>query len=235
MFHSRMPVELGPVRSARTGDLDLLAAMNRPVFGYSGANAGVTTWLRSAAESGVLLEYSAQNRPCYRREPTRPGPHNLLVDPTCALAASATAGPAAPLWAIDSTWTAPAGAATAPDSTFAVAMDGVAVEWTWDAPSRTYRRSQDGGPHLTASGRQLTASNVVEVFTDYVPSPVDGRSPVPVSVGTGSATVHRSGIAIRATWSRPTVYDRFTFFEPQTGLPILLDSGTTFLELTRNR
>ena len=235
LFHSRLPGELGPVRSARTGDLDLLAAMNRPVFGYSGANAGVIAWLRSAAASGVLLEYSAQNRPCYRREPTRPGPHNLLVDPTCALAASSTAGPAAPLWTIDPTWTVPVGVASAPDSTFAVAMDGVAIEWTWDARSRTYLRSQDGGHHLTASGQQLAARNVVEVFTDYVPSPVDNRSPVPVDVGTGSATVHRSGVAIRATWSRPSVYDRFAFFEPSTGLPILLDSGTTFLELTRSR
>ena len=40
LFHSRTPAVLGPVRSARTGDLDLLAAMNRPVFAYSGANAG---------------------------------------------------------------------------------------------------------------------------------------------------------------------------------------------------
>jgi hypothetical protein len=233
LFHSQLPAALGPVRSARTGDLDLLAAMNRPVFGYSGANAGVNSWIRSAADSAVLVPFGALERPCYRREPSRPGPHNLLVDPACAIDTSSIAGPAGPLWTIDPAWTPPAGAVTAPDSTFTVPMDGVAVEWTWDPRAGAYLRSQDGVPHLAESGAPIAARNVVHISTDYVPSAVDSRSPVPISVGTGIAVVHRNGIAIRANWTRPTVYDRFSFYDPVTGLPVLLDRGMTFVELSR--
>ena len=99
LFHTNQP-EVGPVRSARTSDLDLLSAMNRPVFAYSGANVGVNAWIGSAASSGVLVDFSAQRNGCYRRTADRPGPHNLLFDVTCAVGLAPTAGPARPLWDI---------------------------------------------------------------------------------------------------------------------------------------
>ena len=84
-------------------------------------------------------------------------------------------------------------------------MDGVRVEWTWDAASSTYLRSQDGQPHVAVSGARIAADNVVELATTYIPSPVDARSPNPITVGSGIAVVHRDGMAIPATWSRATV------------------------------
>ena len=235
LFHSRTPAVLGPVRSARTGDLDLLAAMNRPVFAYSGANAGVTEWIASATASGLLVDYTAQRRPCYFRTPDRPGPHNLLLDPTCSqpVAAADTPGPARPMWPIDAGWAPPAGVAATPDTTFPVPMDGVAVTWAWDAATGVYVRSQDGEPHVAASGARLAASNVVVLSVVHVPSPVDARSPNPITVGTGSAVVHRDGVAIAAVWSRATPYDGLAFLDVGTGAPLPLDTGVTFVELTR--
>ena len=233
LFHTNLPDVVGPVRSARIGDLDLLSAMNRPVFAYSGANPGVTDWISSAARSDVLVDYTALHNPCYFRTADRPGPHNLLLDPTCAVDNSPTAGPARPLWHIDSSWVAPVNSAVVADTPFTVPMDGVVVDWTWDSATGTYLRSQDGQPHLTESGVQLSARNVVEVTTTYVPSPVDARSPTPITVGTGTAVVHRNGKAISATWSRATPYDQFEFADTATGQPVPLNTGTTFIELTR--
>ncbi|MGI9644269.1 MAG: DUF3048 domain-containing protein [Ilumatobacteraceae bacterium] len=48
LFHSDVPAEIGPVRSARTTDMELLPAMNRPVLAWSGGNAGVTKWVDAA-------------------------------------------------------------------------------------------------------------------------------------------------------------------------------------------
>ena len=62
LFHSNLPTAVGPVRSARTGDLDLLTAMNRPVFGFSGANPGVTQWIDSAEGSGVLVSETRKEK-----------------------------------------------------------------------------------------------------------------------------------------------------------------------------
>jgi hypothetical protein len=231
LYQSALPASLGPVRSARTSDVDLLTAMNRPVFSYSGSNPGVAAWLDSAESSGILVDFSAQEHGCYARRDDRPGPHNLGFDPACALAASPAAGPARPLWHMRATWAAPPGVPSAPDASFTVPMAGVAVGWTWDATSGTYLRSQDGLPHVADGGVRIVADTVVEIVTEYVPSPVDERSPHAVTTGSGSAVVHREGRAYPATWTRATAYDGWIFHAPD-GTEIPLDVGRTFLELT---
>ena len=237
LFHSRTPDVLGPVRSARTADLDLLSAMNRPVFAYSGANAGVNDWIRAAASSGVLVDFTAQRNGCYSRSPERAGPHNLLLDPNCALAASTTGasagGPARPLWTIAAAWTPPNDPGITNDTAFTLEMDGVHVGWVWDSTSGLYLRWQDSQPHLAVSGAQISARNVVEIGTTYIPSPVDARSPNAVTVGTGNAVVHRNGKAVPVVWMRETAYDPYTFVDAATGQPVPLDTGTTFIELER--
>jgi hypothetical protein len=235
LYQTHLPGQVGPVRSARTGDIDLLAGMNRPVFGYSGANAGVTTWIRSAAGSGVLVDFSALNSPCYVREPSRPAPHNLLLDASCAtsVAAARAPGQARALWAIDGAWTPPPAVGATPDTTFGVRMDGVGVAWTWDRAAGVYVRSQDGAAHVAASGARIAARNVVEIAATHVPSPVDARSPNPITVGSGTAIVHRAGASINATWSRATALAPFVFRDAATGNLVALDTGTTFIHLTR--
>jgi hypothetical protein len=233
LFHSRTPPTVGPIRSARTADLDLLTAMNRPVFAFAGANVGTTAWIDSAESAGVLYDYSSLVRPCYFREPTRPGPHNLLLGAGCALGVATDAGPAARLWDHDPAWTPPTGVSSTADTTFTVPMDGVVVDWMWDAASSRYLRWQDGAPHLDVDGVQLAFDNVVEIRAVHTPSPIDARSPHPITVGTGEAVVHRDGRAIPAVWSRATPYDPFRFFDPATGSPVPLDTGTTFVQISR--
>lgn len=233
LFQTFQPTDVGPVRSARTQDIDLLAAMNRPVFAYSGANPGVSAWLASASASGMVADWSAQRNPCYRRATEKPGPHNLVLDVACAAQRAAGAGAASALWPIDGTWSAAGVSGTSADASFPVPMDGVAVEWTWDAASRSYLRSQDGEAHVTMSGARIAAANVVVLAVAYRPSPVDARSPAAVSVGTGSGVVHRDGVTIPIVWSRPTEFDAFELRHAVTGQVIPLQVGTTFVELTR--
>ena len=83
------------------------------------------------------------------------------------------------------------------------------------------------------AGTQISARNVVEISTVYVPSPVDARSPTPITVGSGTAVVHRNGTAIPVTWSRATPYDPYDVRRTATGQPIMLNTGTTFIELVR--
>ena len=231
LFQTDLPATIGPTRSARTGDLDLLSSMNRPVFAYSGANPGVTAWIGSADSAGVLVDFSAQTNGCYARRSDRPGPHDLDIDPSCAIERAADAGSAQPMWRIDGSWSPPDAVETRPDTSFTVPMNGVTVAWTWDAASRTYLRSQDGQPHLADEDRRIAANTVAVLATDYVPSIVDERSPHAVTTGSGPAVVHRDGRAIPGTWSRPTPYDDFVF-HASDGTEIPLDTGTTWLELS---
>ncbi len=237
MFHTNLPDRVGPVRSARTGDLDLFAAMNRPVLAWSGGNRGVTNWIESAERSNLLVNFTAQRNPCYQRTSSRRIPHNLLLDPTCAtntaLEREVPPGPARPFFWVDPDWEPAPEAAGTPDETFRVEMDGVAVDWTWDAESGSYLRSQNGNPHVAISGNRIAVQNVIELFTDHPPSPVDARSPNPVTVGGGRAVVHRAGQRIEAVWGRATPYEAFGFSDAATGTPIRLAGGKTFIELAR--
>ncbi len=233
LFHSRQPSLIGPIRSARTADVDLLIGMNQPIFGASGSNPGVGAWLDSASSSSLLVNAMAQRSPCYRRESSRPGPHNLFFEPQCARDTIAAGGPARPLWSIDGDWAPPSEVTTTADGSFEVRMDGVSVGWTWDPGSGSYLRSQDGAPHLS-DGRRLTAANVVVLAVDHPPSPVDARSPNPVSVGSGPGMLHRDGLAIPITWTRAEATDEFTFEARTAGVDVPLDEGTTFVELIRS-
>jgi hypothetical protein len=235
LFHTRRPDRVGPIRSARTGDLDILASMNRPILAWSGGNQGVTNWIESAARSGVLINFTAQQSPCYNRTSSRSAPHNLQLNPLCAIDNAPSAGPARPLWAINADWTASSDIGAAPQTNFSVAMDGVAVDWAWDAGIGKYLRSQNGGRHVAASGNQIAVENVVEMSTFHAPSPVDARSPNPITVGAGEAVIHRNGVTIPGTWLRESAYDGFTFVDRVTGEPIELNAGTTFVELVRDR
>ena len=230
LFHTDLPRAVGPVRSARTGDIELLIPMNRPVFAYSGSNPGVGAWLASAASSRLLVDFSAQSNGCYGRRSDRPGPHNLDVDLACAVSSAAEAGPARALWHTEASWTPPAGVRSRADTAFVVPMVGVEVGWAWDPSGRRYVRAQDGAPHLLDPDVPLRADTVVELRTKYIPSPVDARSPHVLATGSGHAVVHRDGRAFPVMWSRPTAYDPFRF-TTDDGFEVPVDVGVTFVEL----
>ncbi len=234
LFHTRLPDRVGPVRSARTGDLDILASMNRPILAWSGGNRGVTSWIESAAFSGVLVDFTAQKNPCYERNSSRKAPHNLQLDPTCAIGSAPTAGPARQLWAIDAGWIDRTALGATVTPAFNVSMDGVSVDWAWDEAAGKYFRSQNGRPHLAASGAQIAVDNVVELYVFHAASPVDARSPNPVTVGQGVAVVHRNGVRIPATWARASAYEAFALIDAN-GVAIALDTGTSFIELVRDQ
>src|SRR3954454_8087691 len=83
---------VGPVRSARSTDISIASELNRPLFGYSGANALFLKLVRSSplVDVGVDLQPSE-----YRREGSRHAPHNLMST-TAGLFKHAPAGSGPP-------------------------------------------------------------------------------------------------------------------------------------------
>ena len=81
VFGSRPPTTVGPVRSARSSDIDLLAGLGRPLLAWSGANPTVTGQVHAAASAGLLVDASrGANPPEYWRDDTRQAPHNLFTN-----------------------------------------------------------------------------------------------------------------------------------------------------------
>jgi hypothetical protein len=228
VYQTNIPDRIGPVRSARTSDLDILASLNRPILAWSGGNPVVTGDVRGAHMYGWLSNLSAQSSDCFWRSGTRSAPHNLMLDPWCALASATLAGAARPVFQHDAAQ--PPGGRQ--ESQFTVAMDGIKITWVWDAEAGRYWRRQRGDWHTDFDGVVVGAETVVVLDIEYVASDADARSPEAVTVGSGPMVLHRGGEAIAGTWSRADRSAGFTLAAGD-GTPLALAPGTTFVELSR--
>ncbi|MCX6510565.1 MAG: DUF3048 domain-containing protein [Actinobacteria bacterium] len=80
VFHSNLADPVGPVRSARSSDIDLVADLSTPLFVWSGANDGVIGEVNAAARKGILTDASYNaTAPAYYRSNDREAPHNLYA------------------------------------------------------------------------------------------------------------------------------------------------------------
>lgn len=71
VYHSRFPKRVGPVRSARSTDVQLLPLFGNPGLVYSGANPSVQRKIDNASITTI---------PCSARDNRRVAPHNVFVD-----------------------------------------------------------------------------------------------------------------------------------------------------------
>lgn len=223
VFHSRVPDPAGPVRSSRTSDFDLLSGLDRPLYGSSGGNDYVMTALRGVETILVTNETRLE----YFRQGGRPAPHNLYVNASdlFALAPSDASAPA-PWFRYRRADEALPPTAVASDQEITVAFrEGPTVGFTWGESVSGWLRTQNGSPHLTATGDQLAPENVVIMVTTYGVSAADPISPELVSTGSGELLVLTDGHLIAGTWQRPTETDK----------PILLDEAGQEIGLTPGR
>jgi len=230
IFHSQDASPVGPIRSARTTDVNLLNQLNRPLFTWSGGNPGVVKEIAMAnAESRAYGQAPGFYRDQARHQRTAIE-HTLMNQSTANIFATATKteGPPPKFFSYR-----PVGAPSKvgiPVHVVDAMMRSVPVHWQWEPALKVWVRSEYGAPHVDASGNPVTTQNVVFQFVPYALSPVDARSPDANTVGQGNAMVFTDGKVILGHWSRPQVSKPATFTDP-TGKPILLTPGRTWIEL----
>jgi len=256
VFHSTSSAPVGPIRSARDSDIDLLGALGRPVFVWGGANEGVAARVDTATVVSFNVDPDAAEDK-YRDE-ERVAPDNLFIDSTDAFWAKAgdasPAVPPIPITSANGALTGPTPSTTVPVTTAptttppsttsapatrpgtptpAVSVDygGTQADFVWDAERQGWARIQDGTPHVVASGAVLAPTNVVLLITPYGTAPSDPNSPIALTTGSGDATVLIGGNAVDATWSRPTATDPYTLTDDATGQPLVLPPGRTWVGL----
>ena len=231
VFHSGDPEEVGPVRSARSTDIDLLAELGRPLFAWSGANPT----FRALVEEADLVDVGVAAVPdAYRRSPDRRAPYNLLASPEALRRAAEGEGTPPPaLFAYRAEGAAVTGPGAQPAAGYRAATTATTIEWTWDAAAGTWSRTQDGAPHLDAAGEPVTAANVVVRTTEYRDSGVRDSTgavvPEAITVGEGDAWLLTGGMAVPARWQKASA-DAATTFTDLDGAPLALTPGTTWVE-----
>lgn len=228
IFQSNGADPVGPIRSGRTQDVDLLGSLNRPIFAWSGGNGRVT----AAIDGSDLVAVSETKAgTAMFRSKQRKAPHNLYGNVSALYSfAPADAGPPQAQFQYRSASAVPTGATA---DGVKVSMDNAQVLWSWSPDTSTYLRFTDGKVHKDAiNDDQLATSNVVVLTVDYRPSPADGRSPEAQTTGTGTVVVFTAGTVVSGTWTRADRLAPFTLTAAD-GSPILLTPGHTFIELAR--
>lgn len=234
VFQSTTPNMVGPVRSARTTDVHLVALFNHPLFAWSGANAVFAKIIRSSPLVDVGFDKASSD---YARRRDRKGDNNLFTSAVKLLAlAPAGAAPPAPTFQYRAAGEAlPAGARAVNGATITFAGGSrLARVWTWDAALAGWRRTQSGTAHVDEDGTPVAPANVVIQFVAYADTGLrdTAGSPVPEAQcdGSGVVWVLTDGHVIEGRWSRPSDGAPLSLVDA-SGAPIKLAPGRTWVEL----
>lgn len=231
LFHSTIPDEVGPVRSARLVDVPLLEPLSTVLL-YSGARKEV----RSALQDATVALLPDDGGPIYRRDPGRPGVHDLMADLSTVLERAMDMDEVAPVpddvpWAFDEE--AP-GDGTEETSFELRLSNATRTGWEWDEDEEVWRRSSNGNPSQVTGDGQIGAANVVAIQTDVGTGGCCDTAGQPYVVtrldGTGDAVIWRDGQRFEATWRKPEVGDHLELLTPD-GDPFPLAPGSTWFHL----
>jgi hypothetical protein len=233
IFSSVIPQNIGPVRSARISDIDILSQYGKVIFAYSGAQRAMLTVIANSS----LWDYGAQRQSptIYTRDPNLPAPYNmvlrgdLLLEKANAdqreIAISKSIG-----WSFGD---APVGG---------VAIDSVVVRWpaskyeaTWSRNEKRWLFSNAGVANFAASGKQLGATTFViqnVAMSDSIYRSADGGyTPYSETVGKGTGYILRDGRSFKANWSRPTA-ESGTTWTLADGSEVNFAAGSIWVALT---
>jgi hypothetical protein len=224
IYSAEQPRRIGPVRSARESDLELLAQYGRPGLVYSGANRTV---LAAIGRAPVVDLSPGRASGAYRRSSAQSAPHNLLVDARRL-----------PERRIDSArdigfrfGDRPEGQGTE-TARRTVRYGAASTTFSWSAKRRRWNVSLDGRAATSVGAGRLAAATVIIQNTRITASDLrdslGNRTPYTHTVGSGTATVLRDGVAIRARWSRPSAEDGTTF-TTAGGEPLLFAAGQVWV------
>jgi len=207
VFSSHYPRVIGPVRSAREDDLELLRQFGRPAFAYSGATAALLPYIHATAR---IVDLYAGTTRGYYRDNNRIAPYNLYAHTKQLLAQSAGASTARDIGFRFGP--PPPGGKTIPSAS--VSYPAASFRFTWSAAKGRWLVSMDGAPAVTTDGGRLMPATVViqhttvrtSRFLEYGKPP-----PYAESTGSGTALVLRDGKAWTTHWSRPNANGGTTF------------------------
>lgn len=233
VFSSKIPAVIGPVRSARISDIEILEQFGRVAFAYSGAQKKLLPVI--AAANLENLGAQRQSREIYANDPLRNAPTAMMLqaqtlmqkvkEQQLPVAISKSAG-----WSFSESVDTGTAIASAKVSWPANSYDAI-----WSATEKRWLLSNSGVPNLAASGIHLGASTFVIQIVSITPSEYGdkfgGVTPFTATVGSGRGYILRDGRYISAIWDRPTP-DVGTTWRTSQGEEIAFAPGQIWIALT---
>ncbi len=233
VFSSKIPSIVGPVRSARISDIEILEQFGRVAFAYSGAQKKLLSVI--AAANLENLGAQRQSREIYSNDPLRNAPTAMMLqaqtlmrkieEQQLPVAVSKNAG-----WNFAESFDTGTAVASAKVSWPANSYDVV-----WSELEKRWLLFHRGVPNLAASGIHLGATTFVIQIVSITPSEYGdkfgGVTPSTATVGSGRGYILRDGKYITALWNRPTP-DSGTTWTTNQGEEIPFAPGQIWIALT---
>jgi hypothetical protein len=229
IFHSSQPEEVGPVRSMREMDANIVGSFGGPLV-FSGANRNVMNYARDAGQ--LLIAQDLGDRGFFRTN-DRYAPYNLHVTLATVLEQAKDSPP--PPQQFDYAY--PADLATAAlegkDATHIDLRMSRYGEpgWDWQAEKGVWTRTEFGEPDITVDKHQISATNVIVLFVK-----IHMHWALPVTemiVENKPGYVATGGKYIPIKWSKSKRTGKYVL-TTEDGRPVSLAAGQTWVELIPN-
>jgi hypothetical protein len=223
-----MPEQVGPVRSIRPMDPDIVSPFGGIVC-YSG---GQLKFVKMMQATNVFNanETEEQGKGTFARASDREAPHNVIVNVNKLQQAHLDLAPPQTMFTfaptVDQTTAVLEGT---PVEHLRIDYPSARAEWEPTADGTRWQRIQDGQPHTDiVDGQQITAKNVVvlqvKIDRKY------GYVPKTVMVDSGKAWVFTGANYIEGTWSKASQTAPIVL-TTASGDTIALARGNTWIEL----
>lgn len=230
VWHSNVPAEIGPIRSIRPMDPDIISPFSG-IVAYSGGQLRFVAIMQKTNVYNAIHGQKDTADLMYRTK-AKAAPHNVLVLAPQLIGMHSDLAPPPQQYA----YAADLAGATAtregqPMAGVDLVFGGSAhPSWRWDAASGRWLRFQDGVVDTDSNGAQLSAANVVIV---RVPISNDGGVPKTELVGSGEAWVLSGGGMLHASWSKADRVAPIRLVD-DTGAVVRLAPGNSWFELVPN-
>ena len=234
IYTSKLPPLIGPIRSARISDTELLAQFGRVGFAYSGAQSK----MRPVIAAANLENLSAERNPpsIYGKDPDRQGPVDMILKPDLLLE-RANANPKIRI----ETATAsvfPFGDAPKGETNTAVAKvkwPSAKYELRWDSTNEKWLIYFNEKPNMAANGEHLYADTAIIQIVSITPSIYGDKfgeiTPFSKTTGSGKAVMLRDGFSYQISWQRNLETDVTTWMSEDGGVANF-KPGRTWIFLT---
>jgi len=207
VYASTLPKAVGPVRSARESDLELLRQFDHPMLAFSGAQHKLLPLIDKAPLEAVP---PGKVSGAYYRGSDKSAPHNLYLHPGRLMPSAP--GPDA-LTTGFRYGAAPEGGTAEASRT--VRYPAARFTFTWSGSRHRYLVAMDGTPTVTNEGKPVAPATVVVQYVKVRKSGfrdfLGNNTPYTETVGSGKAKVLRGGKAYDVRWERDKATDGTTF------------------------
>jgi hypothetical protein len=233
VFHTAIPEEVGPVRSGRPQDAEIVASLGG-VFVFSGV--GNNNVREIISRSGLTLveqdtSTKAGDGKFFFRSDRKGAPLNLHIEAAGLLENYATLAPPVEQYQYVSDLAESSAVVNGVPITKLSALfsSGVESVWEWDQASGTYLKFLlNGSPDNDANGEQISATNVLILSPNYID--IEGLPSAQLAGQSDKAFIATGGHILAGRFTSTSAKSPLVFTDLEDN-PVFLAPGKTFVLL----